>query len=415
MAAITIGFQSCSDDDSYDVNGNPKNIVYIPQETGLVKSKANVFSFKLVHTPDGVKGDVFVKFPVRCTKAAKTDVIVYAELDKTLVEAYNKTNGTTYSAFPDGILDLGKAKSSITSGMYASVDSVTIGVDKSKLALLTEQAYLAPIKLATVSSNNFQVSEQFNTVYVIVTTSTVDNSFFTALDMNNPELYSNYIAPDNLAVNLPNYTYEVKCYINAWHNSPSTISRLCSFTSKNEQESNMLRFGESGKPINSLQWVVAGRYFILSNTRFNEGQWYTISLTYDGTKFLMYVDGDKDIEAAGSANCTFQRFELGMSYENYPSNQFFNGRIAEVRVWNRALTTSELKNGLCGVDPKSEGLVAYWKLNDGQGHIFKDATGHGYDMDWSKTYRDDKGNGLNAFDKSTAVNWLTDEKNSCEK
>ena len=50
---------------------------------------------------------------------------------------------------------------------------------------------------------------------------------------------------------------------------------------------------------------------------------------------------------------------------------------------------------LCGVDSQSEGLVAYWKMNEGEGHIFKDATGHGYDMDWTNTAREiNEGAGL---------------------
>ncbi|RZK16293.1 MAG: hypothetical protein EOO43_14645, partial [Flavobacterium sp.] len=215
------------------------------------------------------------------------------------------------------------------------------------------------------------------------------------------------------AVNLPNYTYEIKCYVNAWHTSPEPISRLCSFTAKDESASNMLRFGENGQDINSLQWVSPGGS-VVSAKRFNLNQWYTISLTFDGSKYVMYVDGVKDVELIGNKASVFQRFELGMSWENYPARQYFNGRVAEARVWSRALTANELKLGICGVDPKSKGLVAYWKLNEGTASIFKDATGNGYDMDWSKTVRDNTGNGtLNSFNKSTYVSWLSDGVNKC--
>ncbi|WP_420477421.1 hypothetical protein, partial [Noviherbaspirillum sp. ST9] len=75
---------------------------------------------------------------------------------------------------------------------------------------------------------------------------------------------------------------------------------------------------------------------------------------------------------------------------------------------------SEIKVGNCAVDPHLEGLVAYWKFNEGNGAIFKDATGHGYDMDWSKTVRDNAGNGtLNPFDKSSYVVRVQDELNKC--
>ena len=43
--------------------------------------------------------------------------------------------------------------------------------------------------------------------------------------------------------------------------------------------------------------------------------------------------------------------------------------ICECRIWNRVLTAEEIqaKNHFYYVDPKSEGLVAYWKFDEGQG------------------------------------------------
>ena len=104
-----------------------------------------------------------------------------------------------------------------------------------------------------------------------------------------------------------------------------------------------------------------------------------------------------------------------MSWTGYRGSQYFRGRIAEVRVWNRALSTGELQMNLCGVDSQSEGLVAYWKMNEGEGHIFKDATGHGYDMDWSNTAREvTESSGMQYnLDYSAAIAWDSDEKNRC--
>jgi hypothetical protein len=176
----------------------------------------------------------------------------------------------------------------------------------------------------------------------------------------------------------------------------------------------MLRFGENGQDINSLQWVSPGGGLI-SKTRFNTGQWYTISISFDGSTYIMYVDGVKDVELSGDKGTVFQRLEFGMSWydsgnpgSSYPNRQRFLGRIAEVRVWNRPLSASELQIGLCGVDPETEGLMAYWKLNEGAGYIFRDATGNGNDIDWSMAYQNE-----NQYDKSSYVSWLIDDKNTC--
>ena len=95
-----------------------------------------------------------------------------------------------------------------------------------------------------------------------------------------------------------------------------------------------------------------------------------------------------------------------MSWGGYATRQLFSGRIAEVRIWNRALSVTEMKEGVCNVPSDSDGLVAYWKFDEGEGHLFHDATGNGYDMDWSKTVADANGDGtLEDYDKSGEVVW----------
>lgn len=401
---------SCDNKEEFDVKGDPKNRVYIN-----IGSKST-FTFKVSQTEDGPVGNVKVAYPVRSTKPMSKSVNVGVEVDNSLISAYNEKNQTNYAAFPDGIFNLDKASALFEAGSYSSSDSIEISIDKSKLELLTDGLYIAPIRLASIESAGVHPASELErtTIYLIVNSSTSEGNF-TALDISNPDLYSNFIFPDDKAVSLSQYTYEIKIFVHDWHTTPSSISRLCSFTSKNEQNSNMLRFGEGGnRYVDRLQWVSpAGSYFV--DKRFETNKWYTISLMHDGNKFVLYMNGDKELEFTGTRTSVFQRFELGMSWENYPSQQFFNGRIAEVRVWNKALTQLEVRNGLCSVDPSSNGLIAYWKMNEGQGHIFNDATGNGYDMDWSKTNRDNTGNGsMNPFDKSSFVNWISDDNNVCD-
>lgn len=368
----------------------------------------------------GTSNNPLVKFVVEDTPASYTvtasttakvdeDIAIDFALDNSLIDAYNKNNKTSYYPVPDGSIELIGTEGVIKVGNAAS-SGVTVRV-KSTENFKEGRTYVIPVTIKNVRGGSLSVLESSRTIYLRVSRVI---SFY-SLNMNNTNLYSNFIFSDNKAVELPNYTYEIKCYINAFHETPERISRLCSFTSKDESRSNMLRFGENGQDLKSLQWVSPGGS-VISTTRFNENTWYTISLTFDGSKYVMYVNGVKDAELAGSIASTFQRMELGMSWESYPAKQYFNGRIAEARVWSRALTTSELQMGICGVDPQASGLVAYWKFNDGQGHIFKDETGNGYDMDWSKTVRDNTGNGtLNSFDKSQYVNWLFDDNNKCSQ
>lgn len=55
-----------------------------------------------------------------------------------------------------------------------------------------------------------------------------------------------------------------------------------------------------------------------------------------------------------------------------------NGYMSEIRVWSVARTENQLKQDMLGVDPKSEGLVLYYKLNGAEsqeGGVIKDASG----------------------------------------
>lgn len=56
-----------------------------------------------------------------------------------------------------------------------------------------------------------------------------------------------------------------------------------------------------------------------------------------------------------------------------PTDISFNGIISELRIYNRALTATEIKGLYTGSDV-TNGLVGYWRLNEGVGTIAHDST-----------------------------------------
>ena len=75
--------------------------------------------------------------------------------------------------------------------------------------------------------------------------------------------------------------------------------------------------------------------------------------------------------------CDYPDFHIGTAYNN---TRNLCGYLAECRIWNRALSAEELAEQRVRpyyVDPKSEGLVAYWKFNEGSGSTIIDRTGNG--------------------------------------
>lgn len=392
-AACAFMVLSCNDADRFDYN---KEVLIM---TGTDSNP--IVKFVVEDTPS--------TYPVTVSATGKVtkDITVTLAIDNSLVDTYNSAHQTSYYALPTSSLSLtnnvvtieaGNASSSIAELQVTSTDEFVDG-----------RVYIIPVTITNVDGY-LDVLESSRTIYLRISR-VVE---FYALDISDYSMYSNYIFDDALAVDLNEYTYEIKCFIDEYHDGSEPLSRLCQWTSKEESNSNMLRFGENGTDVNSLQWVTpAGN--LVSTTRFSTKTWYLISLTYDGSALVMYVDGVKDVEGTGDAATTFQRFELGMSWgSGYPYKQRFLGRIAEIRVWNRALTSSEIQLGIAGVDTASDGLVAYWKINEAEGHIFHDSTGHGYDMDWSDTWRDDNEDGnLTQYDNSAYVEagWIFDSYN----
>ncbi len=71
---------------------------------------------------------------------------------------------------------------------------------------------------------------------------------------------------------------------------------------------------------------------------------------------------------------------------------YFDGSIAEVRLWDIARTEQQIKENMnCRLDAKEAGLVAYWKLDEEEGDKAKDSSnnaivGNVYGAKWLKPY-----------------------------
>ena len=56
-----------------------------------------------------------------------------------------------------------------------------------------------------------------------------------------------------------------------------------------------------------------------------------------------------------------------------------------MRVWNVYRPAEEISTKTYIVDPHSEGLIAYWKFNEGTGSKIIDHTGNGNDLTGNTT------------------------------
>ena len=390
----------------------------------------------------GTETNPIVKFTVEDTPAAYSvtatstqkateDINVTFAFDASAVDKFNQEHNTTYYVVPDSAIDINDLETVIKAGSSASTP-VSVKVISTS-PLIDGRSYLIPLTIKSVAGGDMNVLESSRTIFLRI--ARIIN--FPALSMNNatagttgsPGTRGRFNAcalfdPAN-PVLLPNFTFEIKNLIYAFrggdgNTNPQPIQSLISWTDQMETKSIGLRYGELGNPNNSLQLIgSAGQAFAYG---FNANQWYTISVTYDGNKCVMYVDGNPVAQtpAAAAFVLSFSRLTFGQTWGGYDTRQYVNGRISECRVWSRPLTASEIKLNLCGADPNASGLLAYWKLNEGSGFIFHNSASSGskYNLDWTKVWWDLAGAGddkLVLADKSAYVTWSNDNFNKCSQ
>ena len=154
----------------------------------------------------------------------------------------------------------------------------------------------------------------------------------------------------------------------------------------------LLRFGDAGVPDNQLQ-IASGNNLTNSNMQVQLGKWTHIACVFDAGYVTVYFDGRKVLDRGfcGRTSVTWgaygtdmgevdgRYFWLGYSYAG---DRYLDGDLSEVRIWDYCLTQDEINapNHFYTVDPLSEGLIAYWKMDDGGGTTLKDSSPNGNDL-----------------------------------
>jgi len=341
---------------------------------------------------------------VQSTKKVDHDVTLTLAIDSSKVKEYNAANTTNFYSIPDGAVELGNPQVKISAGSAISTAAIVRVVSTEQFK--EGRTYLIPVTVKAVNGTDEPLIETSKTIFLRI--SRVLN--FYSIQANSGAS-SNFIF--DKAIPLSTFTYEMKIYPQGL-NRANYPQRFMALEQEDESKSLLLRFNEANSD-NKLQVILSGNKFI-SNTQFENGHWYLLSFVYDGSTVSLYVNGVLDTSIGAKVDgINFKRYEMGMSWAGYTSSQFFAHRFCEIRVWNRALSASEIAGGMCGVDAHSDGLKAYWKFNEGTGHVFKDATGNGYDMDWSKSQRclTESGSLQPTPDAANAINWVKDDVNKC--
>lgn len=300
---------------------------------------------------------------VRLSDVANVESRYRLVYDTAVVNEYNRLNETPYESLPQESFSLSSEETTIEAGASVSTP-ITLTVPPYSEALKASgKKYAIGFRLENTSGNASVLPSGSKIVYIL---DQVVIQPVVVLDQ------SHYVS-QNLVKNYPLTEWTVEMNINK-HILYTEVGR------GNNQaifgagpDEIYIRFGDAPIEGNRLQIKTQGTQ-MNSLALFNEHTWYHLAFVCTGTKLYLYVNGqlDNSMDLPGKTTnvnsiniCSPSTYWLG------------NAMYSEVRFWQRARSQAEIANNMYACDPTTPGLITYYKMNEGEGYSFRDASGNG--------------------------------------
>lgn len=300
---------------------------------------------------------------VRLSDVANVESRYRLVYDTAVVNEYNRLNETPYASLPQESFSLSSEETTIEAGTSVSTP-ITLTVPPYSEALKASgKKYAIGFRLENTSGNASVLPSGSKIVYIL---DQVVIQPVVVLDQ------SHYVSQD-LVKNYPLTEWTVEMNINK-HILYTEVGR------GNNQaifgagpDEIYIRFGDAPIEGNRLQIKTQGTQ-MNSLALFNEHTWYHLAFVCTGTKLYLYVNGqlDNSMDLPGKTTnvnsiniCSPSTYWLG------------NAMYSEVRFWQRARSQAEIANNMYACDPTTPGLITYYKMNEGEGYSFRDASGNG--------------------------------------
>lgn len=319
-------------------------------------------------------------------KPADSDIHLTYKAEPSLVSSYNQAYYAGAILLPQEYYELSGTDAVINKG---SVVSTEVSIDFKDLNLLsTEQVYVLPVTIA--EATNIDILSSARTNYFVFEGGALIN---VVADMKK----ENYIsfptfmegkASGEVCNNLHNYTLEALIRVHEFSPGIQTVMGIEGYL--------LIRISDNGLQPNQLQ-VSTGAFGSLTDPAtclLTANKWTHIALVGDAEaeELRLYIDGQLIITKPATG--TWQDISLGKpmkanSWEpesrpfyigySYSAGRELDGEFSECRIWNIAKSQEEIVKDVYEVAPESEGLVAYWKFDEGEGKTVRDHTGNGND------------------------------------
>jgi len=177
--------------------------------------------------------------------------------------------------------------------------------------------------------------------------------------------------------------------IEAWVNPAGSVTKeIVSRMNSDGSASVSYELYQNGQKIGFKLFKASTAYTWTTNTDLSLNTWHHVVATWDGATAKVYVDGKLDM-TPGTLASPIDSSSYGLSIGAYGNNNFlFNGKIDEVKLYNRALTGPATN---CGDNSSNEVCQRYGPLgvpkirSDYADIRFTDSTGTASYSYWQET------------------------------
>lgn len=342
---------------------------YEPLNNAVYFGEAQTSSSKKVTVKDdGATASVYLSLAA----PAATDVEVELSNDDQVLDAFNKRNGTNYQLLPASYYSMSSTQCKVEAGKISS-DLVDININAFDDGLEAADKYAIPVKIT--SATGVDVLEASDHMVILCDKIINTKVFFSTGGAAgaSPTYQCTVAEGDTLTDNFLSWTFEFLVYCESFKNNAHVLR----FNNEAGTSIMFARFGEFDHINEEFQFKLLNIPFYGVNL-YEAKRWYHIAVTTDGSSVRLYQDGVLDcIVDHPEPNTTLNIRQFNLAIGN-------PGAMSEVRLWNKVRTQAEISNNMYAVNPTTEGLVSYWKI-DTEGYQFVDETGNGRTLKMTKT------------------------------
>lgn len=318
---------------------------------------------------------------IRLSSALTEDVEGVLEIDPSVLEEYNAANASSYEVLPEQYLSYNKDIQIKAGEINAAITDFLV----TPYPTPNGESYAIPVSIKVTKGNVSTIGSSGK--YVIL----LNQPLIQAVPVMN---WRNHPCTDKekkWGESVNEYTLEFWVQMDGFSINNQAIFNGGAING----ESIYIRFGDAMIDYDLLQIKTLGSQ-VNTVTHFTPNKWYHVAFVHDASGMLtIYVNGVKDVTLqTKGGSLSFDFLECVCSGSTYFRN---NCKLAQVRMWRKAISATQIvTNMFYAVRSDDPSLMAYWKMNEGQGNTFEDSSAkqrHMYVEDnlrWEADVRFDK-------------------------